>query len=121
MHRYARTTERRPTFYQLIYVPAVTRCLGLAFLLCPKRYVKMGAHHTLEMELHRAFSIEKDDWDMISLDRIDTACDQTKKADAAAVVLEPGLAHVCLYVCLYLFTGEKEMPRIPLFAYCQTC
>ena len=61
----------------------------------------MGAHHTLEMELHRAFSIEKDDWDMISLDRIDTACDQTKKADAAAVVLEPGLAHVCLYVCLY--------------------
>ena len=82
----------------------------------------MGAHHTLEMELHRAFSIEKDDWDMISLDRIDTACDQTKKADAAAVVLEPGLAHVCLYVCLYqIYYCTKEMPRIRLYAYCQTC
>ena len=72
-------------------------------VLLHKRYVKMGAHHTLEMELHRAFCIEKDDWDLICLERIDDACDQTKKADAAAVVLEPGLAHVCLYVFFFCF------------------
>lgn len=31
--------------------------------------VKLGAYHTLEIEPGRAFSIEKDEWDAIDLDR----------------------------------------------------
>lgn len=78
------------------------------------QYVKMGAHHTLEMELHRAFAIEKDNWDLICLERIDAACDQMKRADAAAVVLEPGLAHICLLttnMTLLRSKIEKSIPR----------
>ncbi|XP_018579916.1 protein pelota [Anoplophora glabripennis] len=60
------------------------------------QYVKMGAYHTLDLELNRKFSLRKQYWDSISLERIDTACDPTKTADVAAVIMQEGLAHVCL-------------------------
>lgn len=56
----------------------------------------MGAYHTLDLELNRKFSLRKQVWDSISLERIDTACDPTKSADVAAVIMQEGLAHVCL-------------------------
>lgn len=56
----------------------------------------MGAYHTLDLELNRKFSLRKQTWDSISLERIDTACDPTKSADVAAVIMQEGLAHVCL-------------------------
>lgn len=33
---------------------------------------------------------------MISLERVSTSCDVTKRADIAAVVLQEGLANICL-------------------------
>lgn len=60
------------------------------------QYVKMGAYHTLDLELNRKFSLYKDEWDSVALDRIETACDVTKSCDAAAVIMHEGLAHICL-------------------------
>jgi len=76
-------------------------------------FVKMGAHHTLEMELQRAFTIEKDCWDRIMLDRIDLACDPTKSADLAAVIMQPGLAHVCLVTTNMTLLRSKIETTIP--------
>eukprot|EP00158_Paraphelidium_tribonemae_P004777 Partr_v1_DN26958_c0_g1_i4_m7017 putative pelota homolog len=59
-------------------------------------HVKMGAYHTIDLELHRNLTITKEEWDSIALDRIATACDITKRAEIAAVVLQDGLANVCL-------------------------
>ena len=56
----------------------------------------MGGFHTLDLELHRPFIIIKECWDIIHLERIQTACDVTKSADIAASVLQEGLAKVCL-------------------------
>eukprot|EP00040_Diaphanoeca_grandis_P017510 m.91474 g.91474 ORF g.91474 m.91474 type:complete len:386 (-) comp26472_c0_seq1:104-1261(-) len=58
-------------------------------------FVNAGAHHTLELELNRAVTITKPSWDLITLERIDLACNAAKSADVGAVVMQDGLAHVC--------------------------
>ncbi|OWA50088.1 Protein pelota [Hypsibius exemplaris] len=59
-------------------------------------YVKMGAYHTVDLELNRKFSITKDVWDSVSLERLEFACDVAQHADLAAVVMQEGLSNVCL-------------------------
>ena len=58
--------------------------------------VKLGAHHTLEIELGRAFSVEKEEWDSVALERVNEACDPSRSAELAAVVMGEGTATVCL-------------------------
>ncbi|CAG8458065.1 91_t:CDS:10 [Ambispora gerdemannii] len=60
------------------------------------KYVKMGMYHTIDLELNRNFTLIKGEWDIIALERVEEACDVTKTADVAAVVLQEGLANVCL-------------------------
>ena len=42
------------------------------------QYVKMGAYHTLSLELQRKFTLTKENWDAIALDRVEEACDSGK-------------------------------------------
>jgi protein pelota len=46
--------------------------------------------------MNRSFTLIKPEWDVIALERVQEACDITKKADVAAVVCQEGLANVCL-------------------------
>lgn len=59
-------------------------------------HVKMGAYHTLDLELNQKFTITKPEWDFIALERITLACTPAQTIDLAAVVMQDGLAHVCL-------------------------
>ncbi|POM62812.1 MRNA surveillance protein pelota [Phytophthora palmivora] len=60
------------------------------------QHVRMGAYHTLDLEMNRDFTLTKNCWDVMSLERIEMACDITKQAELAAVVMQVGLAHLCL-------------------------
>ncbi|KAK6519450.1 Translation factor pelota [Arthrobotrys megalospora] len=60
------------------------------------KYVKIGAHHTLDLELNRNFTVGKAEWDSVSLGVVREACDPAEKAEIGAVVLHEGLANVCL-------------------------
>jgi protein pelota len=74
----------------------------------------MGAYHTLELELHRPFTISKAEWDSVALERIREACDVAGRADIAAVVLQEGLAQVCLvtdYATLVRARVEVSVPK----------
>jgi protein pelota len=73
----------------------------------------MGAYHTLDLELNRPFTITKDEWDVLSLERIDEACDITKRADIAAVVLQEGLANICLVTQSMTLVRQKIETSIP--------
>jgi protein pelota len=42
-------------------------------------HVKMGQYHTLELEMNRKFTLEKDCWDTICLERLQLACDIASK------------------------------------------
>lgn len=73
----------------------------------------MGAYHTLDLELNRKFSLKKSEWDSVSLERVDIACDPTKSADVAAVIMQEGLAHVCLITSCMTIIRAKLDVNIP--------
>lgn len=77
------------------------------------QYVKMGAYHTLDLELNRKFTLCKETWDTIALDRIDMACDPAQHADLAAIVMQEGIAHVCLVTANMTLVRAKIDVNIP--------
>ncbi|XP_065200804.1 protein pelota [Planococcus citri] len=77
------------------------------------QYVKLGAYHTLDLELNRKFTLTKDEWDSVALERIETACDPTKSADAAAITMQEGLAYICLITSNMTIVRAKIDVHIP--------
>lgn len=73
----------------------------------------MGAYHTLDLELNRKFSLRKQEWDSVSLERVDIACDPTKSADVAAVVMQEGIANLCLITSSMTIVRAKIDVTIP--------
>ncbi|XP_057960906.1 protein PELOTA 1-like [Malania oleifera] len=59
-------------------------------------HVKLGAFHTIEIELHRPFVLRKDVWDSMALEVLKQASDPAASADLAVVLMQEGLAHVLL-------------------------
>ena len=60
-------------------------------------HVKMGSHHTLDLELNRKFTIEKvDGWDSVAVDMLREACNTESRAEMWAVVMGEGIANICL-------------------------
>lgn len=77
------------------------------------QFVKMGAYHTIDLELNRKFQITKTEWDSVALERIEEACDPSQNADLAAVVMQEGLAHVCLILSSMTLVKSKIEMAIP--------
>ncbi len=78
------------------------------------KWVKIGAYHTIELETGRNFTLGKPCWDTIYVERLKAACDVARKADLAAIVMQPGLAHVCLitsHMTVVRAKIEKSIPR----------
>ena len=60
------------------------------------KHVKLGGHHTLDLELHRNFTLEKaEGWDSVALDTLKEAISQDAKAQLWAVIMQEGLANIC--------------------------
>lgn len=77
-------------------------------------HVQLGAHHTLTLELHQNFSVEKSCWDQIFLDLLEEATNPERQAEIAAIVLQgSGLAHVCLVTGALTITKAKIVRNIP--------
>lgn len=77
------------------------------------QYVKMGAYHTLDLEQNKKFTLAKKCWDSVLLDRIDVACDPAQNSDVAAVVMQEGIAHVCLVLASMTLVRAKIEMHIP--------
>ena len=54
-------------------------------------HVRLGSYHTLEIEQHRAVTVEKERWDALTLERIREAADPAAGADLAAVMVHAPL------------------------------
>lgn len=76
-------------------------------------HMKMGQSHTVELALHRTVSIAKSCWDTIYLERIQTACDPAQRADLVCVVMQSGLAYVCLMTAHMSVTRAKIEVSVP--------
>ena len=57
-------------------------------------HVKMGAYHTIDLELHKKFTLQKPLWDSVHLERIELATDPGRSADVAALIMAEGTALV---------------------------
>ncbi|CDR88660.1 probable Pelota protein [Sporisorium scitamineum] len=68
-------------------------------------HVKMGAYHTLDLEVNRALTITKESWDAVHLERLGESTDVSQRAEVGAVVLGDGTAAVCL------LTGHMTVVR----------
>jgi len=78
------------------------------------KHVKLGGYHTVELEPNRKFTIFKDCWDTIVIERLEEACDPAKQATLAAVVMQQGLANVCLitkHMTIVKAKIEQSIPR----------
>lgn len=76
-------------------------------------FVKKGSYHTLDLELHNAFTLRKHEWDSIALDRVEMACNPAHQADVAAVIMHEGLANVCLITEHLTINRQKIEHTIP--------
>ena len=62
--------------------------------LTENEHVKLGAHHTLQLEPHRPFQLSKTAWDGLDLARIREACDPSVSADLAVVLITASTHHL---------------------------
>lgn len=75
-------------------VASVLRVRGKNML--ESEHVKLGAYHTLELDQQRPFVLAKSFWDAMAIDYLKQACDPCASADVAAVMMQEGLANICL-------------------------
>lgn len=73
----------------------------------------MGAYHTIDLELNRPFTLTKPEWDSIALERVEMACDVTQNADVAAIIMQEGIAHICLITSNMTIVRSKIDMAIP--------
>jgi protein pelota len=77
-------------------------------------HVRMGAHHTITLEVGRQFRLEKNCWDQIFLDRLEVATHPEREAEVMAVVMaSTGIAHICLVTEYLTLTRAKIDVNIP--------
>ncbi|XP_021734427.1 protein PELOTA 1-like [Chenopodium quinoa] len=76
-------------------------------------HVKIGAFHTLELELHRPFVLRKDIWDSLALDMLHQAADPSASADLAVIIMQEGLAHLLLIGKSVTLTRSRIEVSIP--------
>ncbi|XP_047498653.1 protein pelota-like [Penaeus chinensis] len=76
------------------------------------QYIKMGAYHTVDLEANQKFTLFKEHWDSVTLERVDNACDPARNADLA-VVMQEGLSYVCLITSAMTIERAKIDVNIP--------
>eukprot|EP00605_Chrysophyceae_sp_TOSAG23-4_P002915 GSChrysophyteH1.ASY1.ANO1.3210.1 assembled CDS len=76
-------------------------------------HVKMGQYHTLTLETGRPFTIFKEEWDTVYMSRVEESSDTAAKAEIAAIVMQEGLAHVCLVTPFMTQTRARIERRLP--------
>ncbi|KAI9650893.1 Translation factor pelota [Ciborinia camelliae] len=70
------------------------------------QFVKIGAYHTIDLELRRNFTLAKNEgWDSVAIDIVREAVRQDKEGVVPAVVMQEGIANICL------ITEQQTVPQ----------
>lgn len=77
------------------------------------QWVKMRSHHTVELEVFKQFRLTKAEWDDVTLERLEEACSDKSRAQAAAIVMQEGVANICLLTEAMTLTKAKITQAIP--------
>jgi len=77
------------------------------------KFMNVGQHHTLELTMHVPFTIVKRDWDSLHKERLREATDPNLNCEVAALVMEEGLAHLCLITNTCTVVKSKIEHQVP--------
>jgi protein pelota len=87
------------------------------------QHTKIGQYHTLDLELNRNFTLEKEagsdgggaGWDSIAIESLKDAVDEggKRRAEAIAVVMQEGLAHICFIGQFQTIMKQKVEMSVP--------
>lgn len=79
------------------------------------KYVKVGAFHTVEIDLdtNPTLTLFKDVWDSVSRQRLDDACSMRHKDHIAAVIMQEGKAHIVIITSVMTVTKAHISYNIP--------
>lgn len=76
-------------------------------------FVALGARHTIEIQEHSPFTLSKDYWDSVYISKLREIVKKDQSAKVYAVVLQEGLANICIIrnsMCLVKSCIEKLIP-----------
>lgn len=92
-------------------------------ILNETQHTKIGQHHTLDLELNRNFTLEKEigsdgegvGWDSIAVQMLKDAVDESgnRRAEAVAVVMQEGVAHICFIGQFQTILKQKVEMSVP--------
>lgn len=92
-------------------------------ILNETQHTRVGQYHTLDLELHRNFTLEKEvgadgegvGWDSVAVEMLKDAVDESgkRRAEAVAVVMQEGLAHICFITQFQTILKQKVEMSIP--------
>lgn len=77
------------------------------------KYMQLGQSHTIELALNMTFTIYKKNWDELHKERLDMASNPEVSCEIAAIVMEQGLAHICLVTNTSAIVKAKVESHIP--------
>ncbi|KAK9423816.1 putative Protein DOM34-like protein [Seiridium unicorne] len=77
-------------------------------------FVNIGQYHTLDLELNRPFTIWKSlGWDSVAQETLQEALKQDKEGAVAAVVMQEGVANICLITEFRTILKQRVESTIP--------
>lgn len=87
------------------------------------QHTKVGQFHTLDLELNRNFTLEKEvgssgegvGWDSIAVEMLKDAVDEggKRRAEAVAIVMQEGIAHICFIGQFQTILKQKVEMSVP--------
>lgn len=77
------------------------------------KHVRKGQYHTLDLGLNHKFYLTKALWDSLALSQLHNACDAARNAEIAVVIMQEGLAFVCLLTTNMTIQKAKIEVNIP--------
>ncbi|KIE01646.1 Translation release factor pelota-like protein, partial [Metarhizium majus ARSEF 297] len=87
------TVKVKSTFFD----PVISSLRVSGVVASENDHVPMGSHHTLDIEVNRSFTVIKPNgWDSVSKATLSQALSDDKNGAMAAVVMQEGLANICL-------------------------
>ncbi|KAK3494156.1 eRF1 domain 1-domain-containing protein, partial [Neurospora hispaniola] len=100
---------------QSVFFDPAASSLHVSGTVCQEnQYVSLGQHHTLDLELNRPFQLwKRSGWDSVSLKMLEEAVAEDTGEAMCAVVMQEGLANICLITEFQTVVKQRVEANIP--------
>ncbi len=107
-------TELTIRVTSIFFDPAASTLSVTGVVVAENAYVARGQYHTLDLELHRPFTLwKKHGWDSVARETLRDALNQDKDGALAAVVMQEGLANICLITDFQTLLKQRVESSVP--------